>query len=107
MMTDTTLLETIAKKSPELLKNLSYITEVCGAYPQKGWYARGCWIFDDEAIDLLCWAMVKDMWASECSLKLYNRDGQYRTYIELHGRHNGGDTPLAALYAVWLARGKT
>lgn len=103
MTTDTTLLKTIAKDSPKLL-------EAARLHESHGTLWRGATEVNSlTAAALLRDAIVMELWEKEgVELTIPNRD--ITAYRVRSARRmdfdNLKDTPLAALYAAWLAKGE-
>ena len=116
-MTDTTL-ATIAKDSPELLKaaGLVYMNLLT---PNKSnptarmkyrWLCDGNNVRPNRAADLLCWAMVRELWEGGTRPTLFSlvvgADQPFVVQLDRNNIQSAADTPIAALYAVWLAARK-
>lgn len=112
---DTTLLETIATDSPELLEEAGL-----GIHNAHCWYdteqtnqhVETVFLEFPKVESLLCWAMVKGLWENGATPMLkYDSGLRWRWDVELGVNDDlplyAGLTPLAALYAAYLAmRGK-
>ncbi len=106
-MNDTQTLLLIAKDSPKLLAAVGVSTKI------SSWFIRGeddnlAMITSIHAAALVGYAMVMDLWEKEgVELTIPNRD--ITAYRVCSARRmcfdNLKDTPFAALYAAWLAKG--